>query len=356
MKKLTVTLLALVVMFLNLQCATAQTIRFDGEPISLSFTDAEGEPIEDVKTDSLTLLGLDEDESVAVYASGNVFYVTRQDLEEVSNQFLDIELPKLADLETIRRGSDREEVRIVQQQLIDLGYLTGDADGSFGNMSGNAVSAFQMAMGLEETGEADAITRMLLASMCEEEIVISTFTDPAQQFKAIADRTETDLSIFYDKGLTFEYDDITGNGFITNGAEVKASEGNYDIDSYEFTLRFGFAVTESKGTVTIKPAVQITNISVRRPIMATMFFKSGDLRQSIKVAGITNTVEASKSVESGTVTLNADTSALLAQAAEAGELKMRISGKYQSYDIEAPAEMLESISSIGAIAVALLGN
>lgn len=50
----------------------------------------------------------------------------------------------------------------VQQRLIELGFLTGSADGIFGPRSVSALTAFQEFCGLEATGEQDEATLSLL--------------------------------------------------------------------------------------------------------------------------------------------------------------------------------------------------
>ena len=61
-------------------------------------------------------------------------------------------VPTYAPLEISSRGDD---VKALQQKLIDLGYLTGSADGAFGAMTQQAVMAAQAAFGMEQTGVAD---------------------------------------------------------------------------------------------------------------------------------------------------------------------------------------------------------
>ena len=60
--------------------------------------------------------------------------------------------PTYAPLEVSSRGDD---VKALQQKLIDLGYLTGSADGAFGAMTEQAVKDAQAAFGMEQTGVAD---------------------------------------------------------------------------------------------------------------------------------------------------------------------------------------------------------
>jgi len=64
--------------------------------------------------------------------------------------------------DTLYNGSKGESVRELQQALIALGYLSGKADGIFGNKTENAVRAFQKARNLKVDGLAGKKTRSLL--------------------------------------------------------------------------------------------------------------------------------------------------------------------------------------------------
>ena len=65
---------------------------------------------------------------------------------------------------TVRRGDSGEDVKLVQQRLIELGYLTGKADGVFGSASQKALEAFQTKHGLKADGAAGAATYAILFS------------------------------------------------------------------------------------------------------------------------------------------------------------------------------------------------
>ncbi len=65
---------------------------------------------------------------------------------------------------TLRKGSNGPSVKKLQQALIDLGYLTGNADGSFGSNTLNAVVQFQAVNGLAADGLAGNQTQTLLFS------------------------------------------------------------------------------------------------------------------------------------------------------------------------------------------------
>ncbi len=58
----------------------------------------------------------------------------------------------------MRLGDSNESVKLMQQKLISLGYLTGTADGIFGNMTYRAVKEFQKANALYADGVAGSQT------------------------------------------------------------------------------------------------------------------------------------------------------------------------------------------------------
>ncbi|MBQ8507531.1 MAG: murein L,D-transpeptidase [Clostridia bacterium] len=63
-----------------------------------------------------------------------------------------------------RDGEDSANIVILQNKLIELGYLYDAADGVFGLNTESAVSAFQRSNGLEETGEVSPEMQELLYS------------------------------------------------------------------------------------------------------------------------------------------------------------------------------------------------
>lgn len=63
---------------------------------------------------------------------------------------------------TLRKGSTGAQVARMQQALIDLGYLSGAADGDFGSGTQRAVTQFQVVNGLSADGIAGTKTLTLL--------------------------------------------------------------------------------------------------------------------------------------------------------------------------------------------------
>ena len=76
---------------------------------------------------------------------------------------------------TLQNGDKGEEVTRLQQALIDLGYLSGTADGVFGNKTENALRKFQRKNGLEVDGLAGEQTRSVLyAKQAEKKGTVTT--------------------------------------------------------------------------------------------------------------------------------------------------------------------------------------
>ena len=59
---------------------------------------------------------------------------------------------------TLRYGNRNADVKRMQERLIELGYLTGKADGAYGNQTRAAVSQFQKVHGLSADGTAGKVT------------------------------------------------------------------------------------------------------------------------------------------------------------------------------------------------------
>ena len=64
--------------------------------------------------------------------------------------------------QTLQKGSKGDEVKALQQRLIELNYLSGSADGDYGGKTASAVELFQSTAGLTATGIPDADTQTAL--------------------------------------------------------------------------------------------------------------------------------------------------------------------------------------------------
>jgi len=77
----------------------------------------------------------------------------------------------VADFSSIAKGSKGDAVKAIQSRLIELGFLSGAADGIFGNGTEKAVIAFQTEKGLDATGIVDEGTYNALYEGLEDLIL-----------------------------------------------------------------------------------------------------------------------------------------------------------------------------------------
>ncbi|MDD3334719.1 MAG: peptidoglycan-binding protein [Eubacteriales bacterium] len=70
--------------------------------------------------------------------------------------------PDAAKYTSVKNGDTGTVVRALQEALIELGYLTGEADGKFGKNTQSALELFQKRNGLTQTGVADQELQLLL--------------------------------------------------------------------------------------------------------------------------------------------------------------------------------------------------
>lgn len=88
-----------------------------------------------------------KDETSVIVQPGETYVRKSQDYEDASETFFVYE--------EMAVGSKGDHVQILQQLLINRGYLSGKADGIFGKMTAAAVQKAQADLGVEQTGVAD---------------------------------------------------------------------------------------------------------------------------------------------------------------------------------------------------------
>lgn len=108
------------------------------------------------------------------------------------------------DYSTIRESSDKGRIKKLQQALIDLKYLKGNADGSYGSLTRNAVCSFQKNNKLKEDGLAGQKTLKAIESAkaegrCapEDDTDLSSLPDDAGRMEA-PDKSSIQLLHWYD--------------------------------------------------------------------------------------------------------------------------------------------------------------
>ena len=107
-------------------------------------------------------------EAVALFQKRNGLPETGVCDEETFSKLYD---PNAA-LFAVEKGDNGEQVKVIQEQLIELGYMTGEADGVFGDSTARAVSRFREMNGLKTGETVDSET---FETLLGEEPVANTF-------------------------------------------------------------------------------------------------------------------------------------------------------------------------------------
>lgn len=95
-----------------------------------------------------------------------------QELAELKGEEVEAEPTPVPAYAELAKGAKGDEVKVLQQRLKDLGYLTGTVDGDYGGGTERAVSAFQNQNDIPVTGVADTATQELLHSDAAEKAIV----------------------------------------------------------------------------------------------------------------------------------------------------------------------------------------
>ena len=343
--------------------ASAMPVRIEGGTFSRTAVNVKDESTYALDTDQFQLIGTDREGMYIIFADQRYLKLSQAAIQQVLDA-IDSDavaaLPSIQQYESLSRYSNGDAVAAMQTNLRALEYLSGSADGDFGGQSERAVTEFQAAMGLEQTGVADELLQMLLDSMIarRQDIRLGSAVsggDSDDPYAIISGKTEANLEKAAELGLRLRYDDIAGEGMISNGAAISYTvPAASDIDQRAFTLNFGLSVRQDEdGVVIVEPVIRINCSGVQRPVMQEVILKSGDERHTLSVASLQNSLTGLRAVEEATVLLDEATVEMLANAADEGELKLRLGCKYNTYDITASSSNLESISQFGEAALGL---
>lgn len=163
-------------------------------------------------------------------------------------------------LSTLSMNSRGEEVRRMQQRLIDLGYLRGRADGIFGKQTLSAVERFQRANQLSTDGIAGPKTLNKL------------YFDPNVVWATDAPPTSAPISAT----LTVSYVSTTGATFNTD--TIALAQGSHTITPNAAKVPRGY-ILRSQRSVTVR----VDNRGVASPASITYTYQAPALAPTVNV-------------------------------------------------------------------------
>jgi peptidoglycan hydrolase-like protein with peptidoglycan-binding domain len=180
------------------------------------------------------------------------------------------------------KGSKGDGVKAIQARLIELKYLSGTADGSYGNMTVQAVTDYQKVEGLKPTGIADSKTQEMMFSTLAKENPNPPFNPSAYEklnYNAVArdpDAFKSNLVMLTGKVLQViegdaetqyriatkgKYDDVVLVSYIRPDGASRVLEDD-EVTVYGLCLGVISYKSTMGGTITI-PAVFASKIEIK---------------------------------------------------------------------------------------------
>ena len=145
-------------------------------------------------------------------------------------------------LTVLTRGDSGSQVKTLQQRLIYLGWLTGEADGDFGSVTENALYAFQYRMGLPTDGVASIETQDLLYAETAPAFVQYFDLLPGAQGEEVLAIQMRLIELGYLEDKEYNTDGIYGNGLtnalinlqLASGVQPELADGIATVDLQTF--------------------------------------------------------------------------------------------------------------------------
>ena len=325
--------------------ACAQTLTIDGEEITLSIDSDEGSALMGI--DVLEMYGYTGEDTILVSydiqreeGETDTYYgtISAGDLTE-QLPLIDLsQIPQYGSISAVPTGSSGDEAKALQENLISLKYLSGEADGMYGSGTAAAVSAFQTEYGLPASGSADLNTMLVLESVLnplpDQQQTYPTVLTAEQKFASILDLTDDDLEPYVESEWRFSYDKFTQTGSIDPSLNLgyitiaePASEEMYINVSYKIIIR----MDEESGRLQLIPALATDSYGAYRPYIQSVILASDT--QSVTCEGAVSEGELYGAYvdEQAYVPLTDEAIELL----KSGEkVSLRLVGMNQTYDLD----------------------
>ena len=297
-------------------------------------------PYVTVLVDHLNVLGvLDDAYAAALFDDQKVLIPLQEILERLPAVNVDA-LGSAVNWTDLGRGSSGELAKKVQENLISLSFLNGEADGVFGGMTAEAVAAFQSAEGLEPTGQVDAFSFFLLDELAAGEVeVLETVYPPVykaeDKFASIIDsvRDTSVLEAYLDPEWKFSYDVFEGIGSIKRGQQLGFYEDTgRPIDRIRMDVSEEvYVARNTAGEVDVIPAIIVSSYGAYRPYVQKVLVRSGNRIAELETLVKTGRLDGTNVAETAVVPLTEEAEAILAE----DSVVIRVEGPVHTYEIEA---------------------
>ncbi len=335
----------------NPDAAGAETVEGEAAPAP----DAAAE----TQVTEFVLIGRAGEDKAVIRVMDMIGYVDAADLTTKMPELELDRFPQMEGIEQIPANSSGDRVVEMQNFLIEKGYLSGAADGQYGPGTANAVRTFQQASGLEETGNADTFTVMVMQAIRDGlpekvEVTYPMYTTAEEKFARIISLTDADLEPYMDTMWRLSYDPFTGTGLINPSIDFGTfSVDGADIDRIQGEASLGIVLAkDDTGMLALIPAVLVDTTGSYRPYVQGVSLAAGQNVVSSDGGVSTGEVSGATLKESAYVPLTAEAIELLGS----GEVtSIRINGKNKSYDIAFTADPAKLEAFAASAAASLEG-
>ena len=352
-----------VVVLLLVACfsASAEKYQFANGNVTCEVERRLGENTEYVQTNFMNILARRTDDQGKIWYLVNLNedhiddgYVSGKEMKEKLNGKVDLsDIPDEGALpyETVRKGNKKEAIKGIQQILIDLGYLSGKADGTYGGQTEKAVSAFEGdTHTLSPDGIADPVMQLLAFSITDPSVVtvikgVGKLPSPEERFEKIWNRVDgVNLSAFAGSQYSFIYDDFEDTGEIT----VENGEETIEVDGAQFTVKVALAVNDQEQYgLSIVPHMTVLYKGAQMLYAGQSVLKQNNTRYDVTFDCEKRTASGKDVYEQLELPLNGEGYSIFSGFAEDGkDLSLRVKGLFRDYDLVLSADFCAAMKKL----------
>lgn len=308
-----------------------------------------------IEVSEMNLIGYADKETVRVLIDGTLYDASASEIQELVPELDMASLPTIETPQDLNYGDTNDGVRTLQEELKEKGFLEGEADGGFGDMTVEAIKAFKESVGLpSDSGEADSVTVALLGD--DSEPIEATYPPAAPtvegKFPEIykdAKKKGIDLAPYVDSAWKYSYDVFSSQGIIASSDVI----GSVSVE----TPPIDRIAIETVPAIGIQDGKFSAGILIKATGASRPYISQGILADTQASAQLTKTLGAGGNAtgeDSGSVLSGMSVSGTdgiseadlldLGDAVDliksADSLTLRLSGTSQ-YDIDVDAEILK---------------
>lgn len=329
-------------MMLTALPVSAMNVKISGEacPLTAKATLEEAAETLNLETTEMEVYGYMKGDLIAFTSGATLAFVDKGELADKLPDIPVDQLPSAEGLTDIVLGTKGENVIALQKALIKLGYLTGTADGSYGQGSMGAVKQFQTDHRIEPTGTATVYTQMaaqMLANGLPDvlETTYPTVHSVEEKFAAIISRTDMDLSPYLDSKWKFSYDKFENRGTLDSSVVLGTYENleGADLDKISMTASLKIVISDNaeSGMIDFLPVLAVDSEGAFRPYVQDVIFVTKDSTMKSGQGVSSGELAGASLRESSYVPLSDE---MLKALAGKKATEIRIEGKNQSFDIK----------------------